>query len=119
AAAGNFTFDRSQFVFAAVQLDSRKHAGLAVFRDGDVLLGEIFEQVFAGVGAIARPADDANDVVQMVERDLIADQDVLALARFAQLENRAAANNFYAMHDEQLDQWNQAQFARLARYDGQ
>ena len=70
---------RPELVFAAVELDAGEFPGLAVFGDRDVLLAEIFEQVFAGVGAIAGTADDADDVVEMVERDLVADQDVFAL----------------------------------------
>ena len=55
----------------------------------------------------------------MVEGDLVADQNVFALVGFAQLEDGAAADDFDAMLDEQLDQRDQAELARLAGDDGQ
>src|SRR5258707_9116801 len=92
-----FAFDAAELVLAAVQLDAFELPGLAVFGDGDVLLGEIFEQVFLGLGAARGPANDADNVIEVVERDLVSDQDVFALAGFAQLVNRAAAHDFDAM----------------------
>ena len=118
-AAGGVAFDGAELVFAAIELDAGEFAGLAVFGDGDVLLGEKFEQVFAGVGAIAGTANDADDVVEMVESDLVADQNVFALAGFAKLEDGAAADDFDAMLDEQLDQRDQPELAGLAGHDGQ
>src|SRR5260370_761988 len=74
---------------------------------------------FVGLGAAGGPADDADDVVEMVERDLVADQDVFALASFAQLVERAAAHHFDAVLDEQLDQRDETELARLPGDDGQ
>ena len=48
-------------------------------------------------------ADDPDDVVEMVERDLVADQDVLALAGLAQQEGGAAAHDVDAVIDEGAD----------------
>ncbi len=87
-------------VLAAVQLDAFDLARLAVLADGDVLLGEIFEQVVLGVGAAGRPADDADDVVQMIESDLVAHQNVFALFRFAEIEDGAAADDIDAVLEE-------------------
>src|SRR4029077_2978675 len=119
AASSLFAFQSAELIFAAVQLDALEFLGLAVFRYGDVLLGEILEQVLFCFRAAGRPADDADDIVKMVERDLVADQDVLAFAGLAQLVNGAAANDFDTMLDEQLDERDEAKFARLTRYDGQ
>src|SRR6266478_1957199 len=112
-------FQTTELVLAAVELDAFQFPGLAVFGDGDVLLGEILEQVFLGLGATGGTADDADDVVEMVEGDLVADQNVLALAGFAQLEDGAAAHDFNAVLDEQLDERDEAELARLPAHDGQ
>src|SRR6266852_5204349 len=119
AAAGGFAFDGADLVLAAVELDAFKFPGLAVFGDGDFLLRKVLEQVFLGVGAAAGPANDADDVVEIVERDLVADQNVFALAGFAQLVDGAAAHDFDAVLDEQLDERDEAEFARLPADDGQ
>src|SRR6266852_2668489 len=119
AASGRFAFQGAELVLAAVELHAFEFFGLAVFGDGDVLLGEIFEQVFLGFGAAGRSADDADDVVKMVERDLVADQNVFALAGFAQLVDSAAANNFDAVIDEQLDERDETKLAGLSGNDGQ
>src|SRR5882757_2033778 len=55
----------------------------------------------------------------MIECNLVADQNVFALAGFAQLVDRAAANDFNTMIDEQLDERNEAELARLSGNDGQ
>ena len=70
-----------------------------------------------GFGAARGPADDADHVVQMIERNLVADENVLALFRFAQLVARAANDDVAAVFEKQLDQRNQAEFARLAAHD--
>src|SRR5258708_26922994 len=64
-------------------------------------------------------ADQLNDVVQMLERFSEAEQNVFALFGFAQLELRAPPHDFDAMLDEQLQQRQQAQFARLPINDRQ
>src|SRR5580704_9783791 len=104
AAAGSFDFGRAnEAILAAIELHAFEFLGLAVFGDGDVLFAEILEQVFLGFGAAAAATDDANDVVEVVEGDLVADQDVFALFGFAKLEDGAAANHFHAVFDEELD----------------
>src|SRR6267154_2559782 len=119
AASGRFSFQGTQLVLAAIELDAFEFPGLAVFGDGDILLGEIFEQVFLGFGTAGRSANDADDVIEMVERNLVADQNVFALAGFAQLVNGAAAHDFDAMIDEQLDERDEAELAGLSGNDGQ
>src|SRR6267154_1758130 len=119
AASGRFSFQGTQLVLAAIELDAFEFSGLAVFSDGDVLLGEIFEQVFLGFGTAGRSADDPDDVIEMVERNLVADQNVFALAGFAQLVNGAATHDFHAMIDEQLNKRNEAELAGLPGNDGQ
>ena len=59
-------------------------------------------------------ADEADHFIDVVERDAEAEQDMLALAGFAQLVIGAAAHHIDAMLDEVLDRRDQAQFARLA-----
>ena len=63
-----------------------------VARDGDVrllaadvdldgLAAEVADQVLARLAAIGAAADEGDHVIEMVERDPVAFQDVLALAR--------------------------------------
>ena len=66
-------------------------------------VGEVLEEVFAGVGAGGRLADDLDDVVEVVERDLVAEQDVLALAGLVEEEGGAAADDVDAVVDEGVD----------------
>src|SRR6266478_5627482 len=118
--ASRFDFRRSlRAVLSAVQLHALDFLGLPAFRDGDVLFAEIFEQVFLGVHAAGRTTDDANHIVEVIQRNLIAEQNVLALFGFLQLENRAAPDHIDAVLDEQLDHRDQAQFARLPTNDGE
>ncbi len=69
-------------ILPAVQLYALDFPGPPVFRDGDVLFAEILEQVFLGVHAARGTANDADHVVEVVQRDLIPKQNVLALFRF-------------------------------------
>ena len=64
-------------------------------------------------------ADQPDHFVQVVERLLEAEQQVLALARLAQFEFGAAPDHFHAVVDEALDVGDQAQLARLPVDDGQ
>ena len=77
------------------------------------------DQAFARFPRTLRGADQADDLVQVVERLLEAEQDVLALARLAQLVLGAPADDFDAVLDEALDAVDQAQLARLAVDDRQ
>src|SRR5262249_50725514 len=94
---GGFALERADFVFAAVELHARDFLRLAVLSDGDVLLAEEREQVFARVGAAGRSTDDADHVVEIIERDLVADQNVFALTCLAQLVERTPAHDFDAV----------------------
>ena len=66
--------------------------------------------------SLRRPGgpDEPDHFIHVVERHPEAEQDVLALARFAQFEIGAAAHHIDAMLDEVLDRRDQAQLARLA-----
>ena len=77
------------------------------------------DQRFARFPRVSGGADQADHFVQMVERLLEAEQDVLALARLAQFVLGAAADHFDAMLDEVLEHRQQAQLARLAVDDRQ
>ena len=67
------------------------------------LAGEVLEEVLAGVGAADGLADDLDDVVEVVERDLVAEQDVLAVAGLAEEEGGAAADDVDAVIEEGAD----------------
>ena len=76
-------------------------------------------QVLAGFARHFGGADDADDFVEVVQRLLEAEQEVLALACLAQFELGAPADHFDAVIDEVLDAIDQAQLARLPVDDGQ
>ena len=76
-------------------------------------------QVFAGFGTRTRCANDADDGVEIVEGNLVALQDVFALAGFAEEERGAAPNDVDAMIDEGADGLVERQFAGLAVEHGQ
>ena len=119
-AARTFDFRRAlQAVLAAVELDARNLARLAVLGDGEVLLAEILEQVFPRVGAAGAAADDANRHVEVVEGDLVAEQDVFPLAGLAQLIARTARDDVAAVLDKKPHEFKQAHLAGLAAHDRQ
>jgi hypothetical protein len=60
-------------VLAAIQLYPFEFFGFAVLGDRDVLFREIFEQVFLGFRAAGAATDDADDVIEMIESNLIPD----------------------------------------------
>ena len=103
----------TEFVLPPVELHAFQLFLFSVLRDGHILLGEIFEQVFPGVRAARGPADDANHVVEMVERHLVAGQNVLAFAGFAQVVASAPQHHVAPVLDEQANHLEQAHFARL------
>src|ERR1035437_4022741 len=74
-------------------------------------------QTFARFPRGFAAADQLDDVVQVFERFLEAEQDMLALFGLAQVELRAPAHDFDAVLNEQLQQRQQAQFARLSIYN--
>src|SRR5208283_23638 len=89
-----------QAVFFAVENDAVKFFVRAVLDDCDGVVGEIFKKIFFGIGAAGRPTNDTDHVVEVIERDLIAEQNVFALFGFFQFENGATANNVYAVLDK-------------------
>src|SRR5207245_10432468 len=66
-----------------------------------------------------RRSSDLDDFIQIVERLLETDQQVLPVAGFAQLIVRAPANHVDAMLDEIADRIHQPQLARLPVDDRQ
>src|SRR5262245_19961950 len=117
--ASGFAFHAAQLVLAAVEFDAFDFLGLAAFADGDVGFREELQQVLLGFGAAGRSPDDADDGVQMVERHLIAGENVFAFASLAQFEARAPQDDVAAVFDEQPDDLDQAHLARLSADDGQ
>ena len=77
------------------------------------------DQTVAGFARRGRGADQLDDRVQIFERLLEAEQDVLALARLAQQVIGAAAYNVDAMIDEAPQYISESEFARLPVDDGQ
>src|SRR3984957_19317320 len=110
---------RGHGVFFVDELYAGDALGFAVLGNLDGLIGEEFVQVFAGVGAAGRTADHADDFGEIVEGDLVAEQDVLAFFGFAQFVLGAAAHHVHAVLDEEAQQIQQAQLARLSGDDGQ
>src|ERR1700674_1743721 len=118
--ASRFDFRRSlRAVLPAVQFRALEFLRLSVFRDGDVLFAEVLEQVFFRVHAAGRTADNPDHAIEMIQGDLIAEQNVLALFGSLQLKNRAAADYIDAVLNEELDHRDQAQLARLSANDGE
>src|SRR5579883_1780421 len=87
--------------------------------DFDGFIREIGEQIFARVCAAGRTADNPDDVVEVVDGNAIAEQDVLALFRFAQVVTCAANDHFAAVFKEEPQELEQAHLARLSAGDGQ
>ena len=92
---------------------------LAIEVDDDVSALAPGVEVFAGFGAGAGCADDADDGVEIVEGNLVAFEDVLALAGLAQQEDGAALHDVDAVIDEGADGLVEAELARLAVEHGQ
>ena len=83
--------------------------------DRDLFSAEVCDQVLAGIRAVAAAADDGNHVVEVVERELIAFQDVLAVLRLLQQEGRAPAHHVDAVIDEVLDGLDQPHLLAAGR----
>ena len=95
----------------ALQLHLQDVAGLD--------LGErkpLHELVARGV-AVGRLLDELDDLVDVVERDLQAEQDVLPLARLAQLVAGAPGDHVPPVGDEPLQELLQVEGAGLAAVD--
>src|SRR3974390_161403 len=117
--AHGFDFRSSlEAILAAIELYTLDFARLAILGDGGVFFAEIFEQIFFGIGATGRTADDADDVIEVIQGDLVAEQNVFALFSLLELEDGARANAVVAMFNEELDERDQPQFTRLPTDDG-
>ena len=87
--------------------------------DDDVVALAPAKQIFAGIGAGAGSANDPDELIEIVEGDLVAFEDVLALAGLAQQEDGAALNHVDAVIDEVADGLVQTKFLGLAVDHGQ
>ena len=87
------------------QREAALFAGQALAVELDDDLGALAPgvEVFASLGAGAGCANDLDDRVEIVERDLVAFEDVLALAGLAQQEDGAALHDVDAVIDEGAD----------------
>src|SRR5690242_3552941 len=85
----------------------------------DRLIGEEFVQILASIGTARRSANDFDHIVDVIKRDAIAEQDVLAFARLAQFILRAAPNHIDAVLDEILQKLNEAELPRLSADNGE
>ena len=86
---------------------------LAVEGDDDLAALAPGVEVLASLDARARSANDADDRVEVVERDLEAFKDVLAGAVFLEQKDGAALHHVDAMVDEGADGLIETQFPRL------
>ncbi len=102
-------------VLGGVERDAAELGAL----EGDGAVGEVGEEVFAGVGAGVGLADDADDLVEVVEGDLVAEEDVLAVAGFFEEEGGAAADDVLAVIEEGADGVVERELLGLAVVDGQ
>src|SRR5271156_302776 len=75
---------RGHAVFFVDEFYAGDALGFSVFGYLNRFVGEEFMQVFAGVGAAGGTADHADDFVEIVEGDLVAEQNMFALFGFAQ-----------------------------------
>src|ERR1700691_712111 len=75
-------------VFLRVKLDALDRGLFAANQDADRLVEEKVVQILARVGAAGRSADDLDHFIDLVERDMVAEQDVFAIARLAQIKFR-------------------------------
>ena len=138
---GNLVLDRFQFLDdfvdgktrQAVQLQFEDRVRLLVRErllrielrsaaggvDVDLLPGEVGDQVLAGIRAIGTATNDRDHVVEVIERDPVAFQNVLAVFRLLQQERRTPAHHVNAVIDEVLDRLHQAHLLRLVVDDGQ
>ena len=87
--------------------------------DVDLLAAEVGDQVVARIGAVGAGADDRDDVIEMIERDQVAFENVLALRALSQQVGSAAANHVDAVVDEVPDGLHETQFPGLAVDHGQ
>jgi hypothetical protein len=81
--------------------------------------GEPLHHLVPGGVAVRGLLDELDDLVDVVERDLVAEQDVLALARLAQLVAGPPGDHVPPVGDEPLQHLLERQDARLAAVDGQ
>ena len=70
-------------------------------------------QVFLGFRLVLRRADDGDDAVDIVGRDLETFQNVRTVARFLEVEARAALDNVLLEADILIEDLAQRQYARL------
>ena len=80
---------------------------------------EAGDEPLAGGLAVLRLLDELDDLVDVVERDLEAEQDVLALAGLLELVAGAAGDDVAPVGDEPLEHLLQVQDARLPAVDGE
>src|SRR6185312_10565070 len=75
--------------------------------DVNLLAGKVSNQILAGLATVRAAANDGDDVVNVVERDLVAFKNVLALFGLPQQVGGAAAHNIHAMINKMLDRLDQ------------
>ncbi len=102
-------------VFGGVEGDALELGAAEV----DLLAGEVLEEILAGFGAAAGLTDGADDVVEVIERDLVAEEGVLAVAGLAEEEGSAAADDFDAVIEEGADGGVERELLGLTVVDGQ
>src|SRR6185312_6615989 len=82
--------------------------------DVNLFAGKIRDQIFAGLATVGTAANDGDYVVNVVERDLVAFKNVLAVFRFLQQKGGPAADHVHAVINKMLDRLDQAHLFWLA-----
>jgi len=107
-------------IFVASGFHALDFFRLPVFRDGDVLLAEVFEQIFLGVHPTGGTADDADHVVEMIQ---VRSGTRAKCARAVRLSSArrlsGAGSRPMRCSIKRLDHRDQAQLARPARNNGE
>ena len=86
---------------------------------GGIKQKDVEDKAFTRFGRVPRSANQLDDLVEVIERDLQPFEDVGAGLGFAQLELGPAPHDFAAELDELIDDLNELQHARPAAADRQ
>ena len=83
----------------------------------DLRQAEVRHQAFARLGNGLRPADQLDDLIEVIERDLEAFEDVIAGLGLPQLELGSPADHFAPELDEAFDELQQVEHLRASADD--
>ena len=87
-------------IFLVVELDAANGSFFSANEDAHRSILKKLKQILTCIRAAGRSADYLDDVVDVIKRDLIAEQYVFALFGLAQVVLRAPTQNFHTMLDK-------------------